>query len=96
MASDVFRPPRRPHQEAIRRDGARRVPVGGGGTTLIRAPYVFPYAPPSNAEWIAYAISAQDPASIWRSRAMADVIYLVLGLAFFGLMALYASACDRL
>jgi hypothetical protein len=34
--------------------------------------------------------------SIWSPRAMADVIYLVLGLAFFGLMALYAVACDRL
>jgi len=28
--------------------------------------------------------------------AMADVIYLVLGFAFFGLMALYADACNRL
>jgi hypothetical protein len=37
-----------------------------------------------------------NPSSIWRPRAMADVIYLFLGLAFFGLMALYASACDRL
>jgi len=27
---------------------------------------------------------------------MADVIYLVLGLAFFGLMGLYAVACGRL
>ena len=27
---------------------------------------------------------------------MADVVYIVVGLAFFALMALYAAACDRL
>jgi len=27
---------------------------------------------------------------------MADVVYVVLGLAFFALMGLYASACGRL
>jgi hypothetical protein len=49
-----------------------------------------------NPEWTAYAHPAQEPRLNSESRAMADVIYLVLGLAFFGLMALYASACDRL
>ena len=28
--------------------------------------------------------------------AMADVVYLLIGLAIFGLMTLYAYACDRL
>jgi len=27
---------------------------------------------------------------------MADLVYVVLGLLFFGLMAVYASACSRL
>jgi len=27
---------------------------------------------------------------------MADVVYVVLGLLFFALMGLYATACDRL
>jgi len=27
---------------------------------------------------------------------MADIAYPLLGLAFFGLMAVYAAACDRL
>jgi hypothetical protein len=33
---------------------------------------------------------------IWRRFAMADVVYVVLGLLFFGLMGLYATACNRL
>jgi hypothetical protein len=33
---------------------------------------------------------------IWRRLAMADVVYVVLGLLFFGLMGLYATACSRL
>jgi hypothetical protein len=31
-----------------------------------------------------------------RRFAMADLIYVVLGLLFFGLMGLYATACSRL
>jgi hypothetical protein len=37
-----------------------------------------------------------DARSIWRRRAMADVVYVVLGLLFFALMGLYATACNRL
>jgi hypothetical protein len=29
-------------------------------------------------------------------RAMADIVYVVIGLLFFALMAGYAVACDRL
>jgi hypothetical protein len=29
-------------------------------------------------------------------RAMADVVYLVIGVLFFVLMGVYAVACDRL
>jgi hypothetical protein len=29
-------------------------------------------------------------------RAMADIVYVVVGLLFFALMGLYAVACDRL
>ena len=29
-------------------------------------------------------------------RAMADIVYVVIGLLFFALMAVYAVACDRL
>ena len=31
-----------------------------------------------------------------RLRAMADIVYVVIGLLFFALMAVYAVACDRL
>jgi hypothetical protein len=31
-----------------------------------------------------------------RRRAMADIVYVVIGLLFFALMAIYAVACDRL
>ena len=56
----------------------------------------FPYAPPRDDEWIAYGLPAKGRGAIWRHCAMADVIYLALGLAFFGLMGLYAFACGRL
>jgi hypothetical protein len=29
-------------------------------------------------------------------RAMADIVYIVIGLLFFALMGVYAVACDRL
>jgi hypothetical protein len=29
-------------------------------------------------------------------RAMADIVYVVIGLLFFALMGVYALACDRL
>jgi hypothetical protein len=56
----------------------------------------FPYVAPADPEWTAYAIAAQEAFSIWRRAAMADLVYVVLGLAFFALMTLYAAACDRL
>ncbi|MGD0721708.1 MAG: hypothetical protein ABR970_11770 [Roseiarcus sp.] len=59
-------------------------------------PLRFPYAPPCDPEWIAYGLPEHNWASFRRLCAMADVIYLVLGLAFFGLMGLYAVACGRL
>jgi hypothetical protein len=33
---------------------------------------------------------------IWRRTAMADVVYLGLGIVFFVLMGVYAEACRRL
>jgi hypothetical protein len=56
----------------------------------------FPYSAAGDPEWTAYAAWAQNGPSIWRRFAMADIVYLVLGLLFFGLMAAYANACDRL
>jgi hypothetical protein len=40
--------------------------------------------------------SGAKPGLIWRRRAMADLVYLALGLLFFGLMGAYAIACNRL
>jgi hypothetical protein len=34
--------------------------------------------------------------TICRSLAMADLIYLTVGLSFFAFVGLYAYACDRL
>jgi hypothetical protein len=39
---------------------------------------------------------AEQRRSIHRGAVMADLIYLFLGLLFFGLMTVYAVACDRL
>jgi hypothetical protein len=33
---------------------------------------------------------------IWRRHAMADFVYLAIGLLFFALMTVYANACSRL
>jgi hypothetical protein len=41
-------------------------------------------------------LERKNAAPIWRRFAMADFVYLALGLLFFGLMAAYANACDRL
>ncbi len=45
---------------------------------------------------IAYGREAQNPAVKSEGRAMADVIYIAVGILFFVLMGLYAVACDRL
>ena len=43
------------------------------------------------------ASAAKPPRQIAKGRrAMADIIYVVVGLLFFALMAAYAVACDRL
>ena len=39
---------------------------------------------------------AQNPGIALEVRAMADVVYLVIGVLFFVLMGVYAVACDRL
>jgi hypothetical protein len=43
------------------------------------------------------ASAAKPPRQIVKGRrAMADIVYVVVGLLFFALMGLYAVACDRL
>lgn len=43
------------------------------------------------------ASAANRPRLISRGRrAMADIVYVVIGLLFFAVMGLYAVACDRL
>ena len=45
---------------------------------------------------IACRSRAQKPGIALEVRAMADVVYLVIGILFFVLMGVYAVACDRL
>lgn len=45
---------------------------------------------------IACTVSGQKPGIALEVRAMADVVYLVIGVLFFVLMGVYAVACDRL
>jgi hypothetical protein len=41
--------------------------------------------------------AAKPPRQIAKGRrVMADLVYVVIGLLFFALMAIYAVACDRL
>ena len=43
------------------------------------------------------ASAAKPPRQIAKGRrAMADIVYVVIGLLFFALMGVYAVACDRL
>ena len=43
------------------------------------------------------ASAAKPPRQIAKGRrVMADIVYVVIGLLFFALMAVYAVACDRL
>jgi hypothetical protein len=43
------------------------------------------------------ASAAKRPRQIAKGRrVMADIVYVVIGLLFFSLMAIYAVACDRL
>jgi hypothetical protein len=43
------------------------------------------------------ASAAEPPRQLAKGRrAMADIVYVVVGLLFFALMAAYAVACDRL
>jgi hypothetical protein len=43
------------------------------------------------------AAAAKPPRQIAKGRrVMADIVYVVIGLAFFAAMGLYAIACERL
>jgi hypothetical protein len=51
---------------------------------------------PSRIERLS-ASAAKPPRQIAKGRrALADIVYVVVGLLFFALMGLYAVACDRL
>ena len=56
----------------------------------------FPYFGSAASEWTAYTRRAQERPFSIRSAAMADLIYLSVGILFLGLMGAYAIACDRL
>jgi hypothetical protein len=57
----------------------------------------FPYAAKPNSELKLYAHRALLHPDILEARfAMADLIYVILGLLFFALMGAYANACSRL
>jgi len=56
----------------------------------------FPYAATLKAILIAYRLLAQKATVKTERWAMADVIYLVIGIVFFVLTGFYAAACDRL
>lgn len=45
---------------------------------------------------IACTVRGQKPGIALEVRAMADFVYLVIGVLFFVLMGVYAVACDRL
>jgi hypothetical protein len=63
---------------------------------LARDPYPFLMQTRSIPNGSLTRFGRKNAAPIWRRCAMADVVYLVLGLLFFALMSAYAIACDRL
>jgi hypothetical protein len=57
----------------------------------------FPYAAQLNSELKLYAHRALLHSDTLEARfAMADLVYVILGLLFFALMGAYANACNRL
>jgi hypothetical protein len=70
----------------------RRIRAEAGGATLTIS---LRPGRPSRIDRLSASV-AKPPRQTERSRAMADIVYVVVGLLFFALMAGYAVACDRL
>jgi len=78
---------------AAGRKGRIRAARRRGDTALIISLYAGPL---SRIDRLS-ASAAKPPRQIAKGRrAMADIVYVVIGLLFFALMAGYAVACDRL
>jgi hypothetical protein len=87
----------------LRKISIRKSAAAGKGVVRVdpvRAdrPLQFPYAWTGLPALIAYRLRAQERRVEFqrRRRAMADIVYVVVGLLFFALMGVYAVACDRL
>jgi hypothetical protein len=79
-----------------RRDGARALPSDATSRAGIGRPYAFLTLRRPIPNGSLTRSRRKNAAPTWRRFAMADLVYVVLGLLFFGLMGVYALACNRL